>query len=136
VIFQSDSVLSRIENHTFSACSGLVAICIPASVEILCAHCFNQCLNLSEVTFAFGSKVSQIEGSAFGGCSKLSSIRIHSPIEHFPAGCFNGCPQLSITIVDADSGDAIARGPGDDGTQNEGSPADCDCHVEHTGQDK
>jgi hypothetical protein len=107
-------------------------------VEMLCAHCFNGCSNLSAVTLEFGSQISRIESSAFSGCSKLSSICIQSPITDFPVGCFNGCSQLSITQVDpdsaSDSGDAHSRFPGAQ-TQNAGRPHDSDGHLEPAGQD-
>jgi hypothetical protein len=43
----------------------LSSICIPSTVERLCAQCFSNCCSLSTVTFQPGSRLSSIDGSAF-----------------------------------------------------------------------
>jgi hypothetical protein len=51
---ESGSRLRRIEDGAFLACEALESICIPASVEVLCAHCLAGCSLLSSVGFEVG----------------------------------------------------------------------------------
>jgi hypothetical protein len=60
VTFESGCKLSRIGRSAFWRCSSLSSICIPSSVEQLCASCFADCNGLSSVTFESGSKLSSV----------------------------------------------------------------------------
>jgi hypothetical protein len=58
--------LLQIEKQAFSA-TGLIAIVIPASVEIFGARCFAQCRSLSSIAFESESKLREIDLAAFTG---------------------------------------------------------------------
>jgi hypothetical protein len=60
VTFEAGSKLSHIESAAFALCSSLSSICIPSSVELLCAKCFGGCGALSRVIFEPGSKLSSV----------------------------------------------------------------------------
>jgi hypothetical protein len=64
VTFDAPSKLSRIEQEAFSF-SGLAAISIPASVQIISDLCFLSCESLHFVDFDSNSKLDRIEGNAF-----------------------------------------------------------------------
>jgi hypothetical protein len=81
VKFESGSKLVRIGVKAFSRCLSLHAICIPASVEILCECCFAGCGGLVTLTFESGSKLARIEPRAFSNCFRLNSIAIPKSIQ-------------------------------------------------------
>jgi hypothetical protein len=85
--------LQRIEKHAFNG-SGLRAIQIPSSVEIVGEHCFWECISLDEVTFESGCKLQRIEKQAFGE-SCVKAIRIPSNVEIIGENCFHNCQFLS-----------------------------------------
>jgi hypothetical protein len=72
--FECGCKLSRLEEYTFYEC-GLTAIQIPASIEVISAHCFSFCTSLVSVTFAVDCKLSRLEANAFSECG-LTAIHI------------------------------------------------------------
>jgi hypothetical protein len=79
----------------------LASILIPSSVETICGYCFDDCRNLSSVTFESGSRVSNIGECAFRNCISLRSISIPRSIQTICWFCFMNCEDLSE--VDAGS---------------------------------
>jgi hypothetical protein len=84
--FEPGCRIRKLESHTFGECVRIRSICIPASVEVICAWLFapvdGSCLNgLCEVTFERGSKLHQIEGYAFAGCVYVESICLPASLE-------------------------------------------------------
>jgi predicted DsbA family dithiol-disulfide isomerase len=96
--------------------SGLTAIHIPASVEVLCNHCFWNCNSLASVTFELDSKLQRIEESAFEE-SGLTAIHIPAFVEVLCKQCFSKCNSLASVTFESDSklhevaADTFARSP-------------------------
>jgi hypothetical protein len=94
------SPLHRTDESAF-AWSGLTAIIIPSSVEVLCKECFSNCQSLTSVTFEMDSKLREVAADSFFG-----SLSCH-PIEYPPSFyersqvvVAQGAPALSSSIVE------------------------------------
>ena len=96
---------------TFSNCSALTSIEIPASVETIEATAFEGCSSLTTVTFEKGSQLKTIEGGydssyyhgAFSDCSALTSIEIPASVETIEAAAFKGCSSLATVTFEKGS---------------------------------
>ena len=113
----------KIENHTFSGCTGLTSITIPESVTKIgeCAFCgckgltsisipedvrsigenaFKDCTELKSITI-LSLFFHKIENHTFSGCTGLTSITIPRSVTEIGEGAFRGCTGLTnITIPD------------------------------------
>ena len=100
----------------FADCTSLVSIEIPANVEVIDACAFQNCTNLSTVTFASGSKLREFgdgatddtadvpfQTGAFANCSSLTSIVIPASVERIGLGSFFNCNQLTSVKFEANS---------------------------------
>jgi hypothetical protein len=94
VTFESNSKLTRIGSDTFAECSSLKSIQIPASVEAICACCFDYCESLISVTFESNSHLTLIESEAFRGCISLRSVCIPASVQILSSSCFYLCDSL------------------------------------------
>jgi len=102
---------------TFSDCSALTSIEIPASVETIEATAFQGCSSLTTVTFEKGSQLKTIEGGyysssyygpfyyygTFSDCSALTSIEIPASVETIEATAFKGCSSLTTVTFEQGS---------------------------------
>jgi hypothetical protein len=96
--FEADCKLSRLEQEAFCE-SGLTAIHIPASVEVICASCFYSCESLVSVTFAVDCKLSRLGQQAFCS-SELTAIHIPASVEVICEKFFSFCRSLvSVTFA-------------------------------------
>jgi hypothetical protein len=77
ITFDLNSKLQRIDEFAF-AWSGLTAIHIPSSVELLCKSCFSTCKSLASVTFESDSKLREVAADSFAESRLLRSIE-YSP---------------------------------------------------------
>jgi hypothetical protein len=66
-------------------------------------HSFSECTGLAAVAFEPVSTLSHIDCEAFGGCSSLTSLWIPSSVEVVGFHAFDGCSSLSTVIVQAPS---------------------------------
>ncbi len=82
--------LTEIEGGAFSG-SGLESIYIPAQIESIESELFQNCRNLSTVTFPSNSRVKFIGDSAFASCTKLSSISLPAKLEELGENAFEEC---------------------------------------------
>lgn len=131
VVFQSESLITRLrggyihKNYgttidnvsnrafgVFADCYALSSIEIPANVEIIDACVFQNCTNLSVVTFEQGSKLKEFGDGCtsdpfgtgvFANCTSLKSIQIPANVEKIGVGTFKNCSQLSSVTFKADS---------------------------------
>ena len=88
--------VKKIRGQAFKACTGLISVSIPYSIEEIEFQAFIQCSNLSRVTC---NGVFIIGQQAFAGCSNLSYINYGQDIVSINQGAFAGCSSLiSINI--------------------------------------
>ena len=90
-------------DDTFSGCSNLWRVTIPANVETISSTTFSGCSQLKRVIFEKGSKLKLIAGSSgnnsktggtFSGTA-LTSIEIPASVESIEACAFRNCRQLT-----------------------------------------
>ena len=74
--------------------SGIEAICIPGSVEIIEEQAFSTCMKLSSVTIENGVKT--IETKAFEACTNLAKVYLPNSVESFGNRVFNQCGNVTI----------------------------------------
>ena len=79
--------------------SGLENINIPAGVTTIGISAFEECFNLSGVTFEKDSKLTEIKSGTFLGCGKLTSIEIPAGVTSIGIMAFYFCSDLtSVTF--------------------------------------
>ena len=128
----------------FAKCSTLSSIEIPANVETIDACVFQDCINLSVVTFEQGSKLKEFGDGyaktgyrpfvtgAFANCTALKSIQIPANVEKIGVGTFKNCSQLSSVTFEPDSklktigGYCDGNWSSEVGTKHYGAFADCE----------
>lgn len=128
----------------FAKCSTLSSIEIPANVETIDACVFQDCINLSVVTFEQGSKLKEFGDGyaetgyrpfvtgAFANCTALKSIQIPANVEKIGVGTFKNCSQLSSVTFEPDSklktigGYCDGSWSSEVGTKHYGAFADCE----------
>lgn len=72
--------ITRIESAGFEGNEKLLSIVIPANVEYIGDHAFNNCTSLENITFEKNSKLTEISSAAFGYCKKLCSLEIPASV--------------------------------------------------------
>ncbi|MCD7843058.1 MAG: leucine-rich repeat domain-containing protein, partial [Clostridiales bacterium] len=96
----NNSGLTEICDGTFQG-TNLESISIPRRITSIGYAAFQDCGNLSEVTFSGTSKLSYIGDSAFQNCSSLTNIDIPSGVTTIEDWAFQGCSALeSVTLPD------------------------------------
>jgi hypothetical protein len=93
--------LQQIDEYAFQW-SGLTAIILPSSVELVCKSCFFNCKSLTSVTFEPDSKLQQIDEDAFQW-SGLTAIILPSSVELLCKECFSNCTSLTSMTSEPDS---------------------------------
>ena len=89
--------------------TNLKKISISSSVTSIGSEAFGYCGQLSDVTFADGSRLTSIGGGAFNRCSRLESISIPASVTTIGSGAFERCTNLkSVTFSDGCKIDTIA----------------------------
>jgi hypothetical protein len=66
--------LLHIGDHTFSGCTGLTALALPASLRHIGANAFEYCTGLTEL--ALPASLRHIGGDAFVGCTGLTALHL------------------------------------------------------------
>lgn len=86
-------------DDTFSGCSHLWRITVPASVETISATTFSGCYGLKRIAFGKESNLKTIPAKSFAGLSSLTSVEIPASVETIEESAFYNCQSLlSITI--------------------------------------
>jgi hypothetical protein len=94
VVFHPDSRLSQIDRRVFYR-SGLTAVHLPASIEVIGESCFYSCGSLTSVTFDAGSRLSRIESDAFAS-SGVQTVHIPASVEFIDPRAFLNCKSVVI----------------------------------------
>jgi hypothetical protein len=88
----------------------LKSICIPASVEILCAGCFEACCPLSSLTFESGSKLKEIEEKVFCHCLFLHALSIPASVKKIHGSAFTDSGISMIVVGEGNADLAFCGG--------------------------
>ena len=89
--------VTSIGDSAFDACTKLTSVTIPSSVTSICDRAFRACVSLASVTIP--SSVTSIGDSAFYGCSSLSSVTIPSSVTSIGDSAFCYCSSLASVTV-------------------------------------
>jgi hypothetical protein len=84
-------------DSAFRGGQSLTAICIPANVETIAAHCFYGS-RLASITFEAGSKLTVIEMEAFAHCEALTAFHIPSLLERVNGSAFESSKISDVTV--------------------------------------
>ena len=103
-------------DDTFSGCSNLWRVTIPANVETISSTTFSGCTGLVNVTFEKGSRLTSITGDcvkdsgnrvtsygAFLECTSLTKIEIPASVTTIGSGAFHDCSSLEIVSFEEGS---------------------------------
>ena len=88
-----------IGGSTFSGCTGLTSVTIPASVSAICYGAFSGCTGLTSVTIP--ASVSVIGDYAFSSCSGLGSVAIDNGVISIGKEAFSWCTGLTGIAIPA-----------------------------------
>ncbi|MDE5601898.1 MAG: leucine-rich repeat domain-containing protein, partial [Clostridia bacterium] len=112
VTFAKGSQLEVIPVNTFTGCTALERITIPASVKSIESRpqdgdyasstllgAFQGCTALTLVAFEDGSKIEKIGAYAFAKCESLSSFTIPSTVSVLEERAFTGCSSLKEMTI-------------------------------------
>ena len=93
IVFPPNTQIKKIVGQQFKS-SGLEKICIPATVQELGTHVFEDCQSLRDVTFEEGFSLTAIPQQMFTVCKSLEKITFPDSVESIGAGCFSQCISL------------------------------------------
>ena len=86
-----------IEPMSFSGCTNLKEVKLPAKLECLTGNLFENCTSLKQINIPESARI--LNKEIFKGCTALENITIPEKVTIIRAGCFSGCTSLkSITI--------------------------------------
>lgn len=86
--------VKTIGEYAFYQNSFINELTIPSGVEVIEESAFDQCINLSKVTFADGIKLREIGKQAFWYCEKISTLNIPASVEIIGDKAFSECTSL------------------------------------------
>jgi len=86
--------VTTIGDSAFQYCTSLESITLPASLTII-NSVFQDCTNLTTVTFASNSQLTAIGSVAFSNCTSLESITIPASVIEIGYSAFSGCEILT-----------------------------------------
>jgi hypothetical protein len=84
----------------FSSSSGII---LNRAIEIIGPYCFDNCDDLSNLTFESGSKLSIIERAAFARSSSLNSITIPASVTRIDGNVFSCSGIVNVSIEEGNS---------------------------------
>ena len=101
---------TRISEHAFSYCYGLINITIPDSVTSIGSYAFAGCKEITSVTIP--DSVTSIGDSAFQFCSGLTSITIPDSVTNIGESAFWKCTGLTSVTFNGtmEEWNAISKG--------------------------
>ena len=90
-------------DDTFSGCSNLWRVTIPANVETISSTTFSGCSQLKRIAFEKGAKLKIIPQSVFANLNSLTVIEIPASIELIEDGAFADCHSLTVITFEKNS---------------------------------
>ena len=90
--------VDNIADNAFASFASLREVVIPASVVSIGKYAFNDCANLTSVTFTGTSELKTIGQNAFSGTAKLESIQLPATLESIGNNAFEASSLKSIII--------------------------------------
>lgn len=97
VIFEKDCKVTDMYDHVFMN-TGIRSVEIPAGLYTLQEGMFKDCTELSEVSFAEGSKLLNMNQEVFKGCSSLSHIVLPEGVKYIYYNAFEASGLTEISI--------------------------------------
>ncbi len=97
--FQMSTHTFAIAEYAFRNCDGLVTVNFPSYVTEIGESAFAECIKLTTVTFAEGSKLSYLGDAAFVDCKQLTSVAIPGSVETIGIGAFIDCDKLATVAI-------------------------------------
>ena len=98
VVFESDSELTELPDHCFSACTALTTVVLPERLKEISDSCFYGCTSLTNLNFING--IEKIQNSGFRYCSGLKNIEIPSSVIEINRNAFEYCNPDTIVFND------------------------------------
>ncbi|WP_414151683.1 leucine-rich repeat protein [Acetobacterium carbinolicum] len=99
VVAIGDAAFGKTQAEINSGDMGITAVTIPAKVTSIGTMAFNNCRNLTMVTFDSGSQLSIIGGSSFSGCKSLSNIILPDTVTTIGDYAFGNCSVLKTLAL-------------------------------------
>jgi hypothetical protein len=99
VVAIGDAAFGKTQAEINSGDMGITAVTIPAKVTSIGTMAFNNCRNLTMVTFDSGSQLSIIGGSSFSGCKSLSNIILPDTATTIGDYAFGNCSVLKTLAL-------------------------------------
>ena len=90
-------------DDTFSGCSNLWRVTIPANVETISSTTFSGCSQLKRIAFEKGAKLKIIPQSVFANLNSLTAIEIPASVTTIGSGAFHDCSSLEIVSFEEGS---------------------------------
>lgn len=101
VVFADHSQQTFLDEGTFSGCTALSSINLPAGLTLLGVEAFKDCSSLPTIDLPAGLLV--INESCFAGCVLLTEVTIPDTVYTINEYAFSGCTNLSSIAFSADS---------------------------------
>jgi hypothetical protein len=109
VVEQNNDVgLVKILDYGFFSCKNLVEVIVPSSLQIIGAHAFAYCNQLttistiesdSSISGQLPSSLVTIDESAFKNCDSLRNIELNFGLKKLGMSAFRGCSNLNSIII-------------------------------------
>ena len=92
-----------ISAHCFEQCAALTEVTVPQSMKEICAYAFNDCTGLKSVPVLLDGYTTEIDTYAFAGCVGLNEeLTVPETIAFIGPNAFSGCTQIRTLVLGGD----------------------------------
>lgn len=99
VVAIGDNAFSKNQDEINNGDKGITAVTIPATVTSMGAMAFNNCQNLTKVTFDSGSQLTTVGNSCFMECNTLNNIVLPDTVTAIGDYAFGSCSALQTLAL-------------------------------------